>query len=115
MSETFDRPIVIGYIAYDRANRLPAVFLGAGPAPTLQQMEHQTEARAAADAETTSRPSAKFSQGLELGSPSAPFVADPTNPRFTSDLAQREIGSRRPFPLIINGDPIRRAPPTHRR
>jgi len=99
MSETFDRPIVIGYIAYDRAIGSGG-FLGQARS-TLQQMEHQTEP-APPPTQSDISASAKFSQDSNSAVIRA-FVADPTNrASLQSWLNEKSITTS--IPLIINGD-----------
>jgi len=99
MSETFDRPIVIGYIAYDRA-------IGAGgllgqPRSTLQQMEGTVEPAPQPSAGDTSQ-SVKFGPDANSTVIRA-FVKDQANRTSLQNwLNERAIATS--IPLIISGD-----------
>lgn len=73
MSETFDRPIVVGYLAYDRAIG-PGGILGQ-PRPTLQQMEGTVDP---APQPTSSDLSVKFGEDANTRVIRS-FITEPAN------------------------------------
>jgi len=98
MSESFDRPIVIGYIAYDRAIG-PGGVLGQ-PRPTLQQMEGTIEP---APQPTQNEMSQSVPFGPDANSAVIRnFTKDPANrTSLQTWLTAQSITTT--IPLIING------------
>jgi hypothetical protein len=99
LSETFNRPIVIGYIAYDRAVG-PGGVLGQ-PRPTLQQMEGAVDPAPQPTQSDVSQ-SSKF--GADANSTIIrAFVNDDAN-RVSLQKWLDAQKNTTPIPLILNGD-----------
>src|SRR4051794_34655799 len=97
MSETFDRPIVIGFLAYDRAIG-PGGILGQ-PRPTLQQMEGTVDP---APQPSSSDVSVKFGEDANTRVIRA-FIAEPANRTAVQNwLNDRSITMS--IPLMLNDE-----------
>ena len=101
MSETFDRPIVIGYIAYDRAIGRNGV-LGM-PRPTLQQMEGTTDV-APQPTESDVAESVKFGPDANTVIIRA-YVKDPANRTAVQNFLneQPQSTATTSIALMLNG------------
>jgi len=97
MSETFDRPIVIGYLAYDRAIG-PGGVLGQ-PRPTLQQMEGTVDP---APQPSSSDVSVKFGEDANTRVIRA-FIAEPAN-RATVQSWLNDHSITMSIPLMLNDE-----------
>lgn len=97
MSETFDRPIVVGYLAYDRAIG-PGGILGQ-PRPTLQQMEGTVDP---APQPTSSDLSVKFGEDANTRVIRA-FIAEPANRTAVQNwLSDHSVTMS--IPLMLNDE-----------